>query len=163
MTRDVGDKLPLAGVHVDISKLHKNIMKMDDGDPLKKDFMEIMKRSLTDRDRRRYTRRIQNDRKGIEKWMDSSFQDAVDNKDTNLLKKVGNELLSSIKDYSSNASVFVVFVPEEQLDELVSYLRNTAQTVWNAYEQLMLGNTPIQESKKRRVRVIKRKRVSNKI
>jgi len=163
VTRNTGDKLPLAGVHVDIGKLHKNIMRMDDKDPLKKDFMEIMKRSLTDKDRRRYVRRMQNDRKGIEKWMNSSFQDAVDNKDTKLLKNVGNELLASIKDYSSNASVFVVFVPEEELAELVTYLKNTAQTVWNAYEQLMLGkSTPLKESKKRRVRVIISKKRRNK-
>ena len=163
VARDTGDKLPLAAVHVDITKLHKNIMKMNDTDPLKKDFIAIMKRTLTDRDKRRYVRRLQNDRKGIEKWMDSSFQDAVDNKDTKLLKSVGNELLSNIKDYSSKSNISSIVAGEEQIDELIGYLKKTAQTVWDAYEKLMMESPPMQESKKRRVRVLKRKCVSNKI
>tara|TARA_R100000406_G_scaffold58599_2_gene40495 strand:- start:444 stop:1142 length:699 start_codon:yes stop_codon:yes gene_type:complete len=163
VARDTGDKLPLTAVHVDITKLHKNIMKMNDTDPLKKDFIAIMKRTLTDRDKRRHVRRLQNDRKGIEKWMDSSFQGAVDNKDTKLLKSVGNELLSNIKNYSSKSNISSIVAGEEQIGELIGYLKKTAQTVWDAYEKLMMENPPMQESKKRRVRVLKRKCVSNKI
>ena len=176
VTRNTGDKLPLTKIHINLSELKKNIMKMSPSDPLKMDFMNILSLSMTKRDKERFVRTVLADKEDLEIWMKNNFQKTIDYKDIPMLVKVIDKLSDDIERYKKHNASFSVFVGKEQMKGFLEYLNKVYSMVRYAYEQLSQGKEipknfynpdlplpPVQESKKRRVRVIKRKRVSNKI
>ena len=162
-----GDKLPLQAIQINLSKLRMGIEKLDANDPMREKFSVIYAKTFNKRELRKKKRQIERDMKGLDAYINTKFKEDIANKNFKNLKYVMSQAENEIENIRKNRRSITALVGQ---DLAVAYEKSLIKNLKILRRMEGADNETAKEfvkflgeSKKRKIRVLKRQNVSNKI